>query len=223
MFNRISGTYDFLNHLLSFGLDVVWRKRLISFIPKEDPLKLLDLATGTGDVLFTLVKNCPNITQAYGLDLAENMLKVAHAKSDAEKLNAQINFRVGNAANIPFPNQSFDVVTLAFGIRNMENVDKVLAEIHRTLTEQGRALILEFSLPKNPVLRSLHLFYLRVIVPIVGAVVSRDASAYRYLNQTIEQFPYGEKFCAIIKKNGFREVKFHPLTGGIATIYEMKK
>jgi len=223
MFDDISVHYDFLNHLLSFGCDIHWRKQISKFLPPHSKLKVLDLATGTADVLLTLKKKNPDISAGYGIDLAEKMLAIGQQKIDQKKLSEYLHLKKGDAHNIPYPNNSFDIITMAFGIRNCEDPMIVFHEMQRVLKIGGRALILEFSLPKNRILRMLHLFYLRQIVPAIGGFVSGHWEAYRYLNQTIEAFPYGKRFCRLMKKSGFRKVRANPLLFGIASIYQGDK
>ena len=182
----------------------------------------MDLATGTGDVLLTLIKS-PAIATAQGIDLSQNMLKIAQEKITAAHLKSQVIVSEGDAAKIPFENEQFDVVTISFGIRNTEFPQKVLSEMFRVLKQNGRALILEFSLPANPLMRALALFYLRTLVPLIGGLISGNGEAYRYLNRTIEKFPSGESFCDVMQEAGFRIVRFNPLTFGIATIYQGTK
>lgn len=243
MFDAISPRYDFLNHLLSLGLDVSWRRQLARFLPagtgrdpfdlaqdasksvlsKVEALSLLDVATGTADVLLTLVKGNPHIEEAVGIDLAEKMLSIGREKIARASLADKITLSHGDANHIPFEADRFDVVTIAFGIRNVEDHNRVLREMHRVLKKEGRALVLEFSLPGNAALRALHLFYLRTLVPLIGGIFSGHYRAYRYLNQTIETFPYGDDFCALMEFCGFKNVKAAPLMGGIATIYVGEK
>lgn len=223
MFNRISRRYDLLNHLLSFGLDIHWRHCLLRFLPQRSDLRVLDLATGTADVPLTLVKNSRNIAHAEGIDLAEEMLERGRKKIGFQGLTDTIHLQKGDANHIPFPDSSFDTVTMAFGIRNVEDPMIVFKEIYRVLKPKGRVLILEFSLPSNPLLRILHVFYLRSVVPLIGGLVSGDFSAYRYLNRTIETFPYGRQFCRMLKQVGLKDVVPNPLMGGVATIYQGDK
>ena len=223
MFNQISSKYDLLNHLLSFGLDIHWRNKLAKFLPKRANLEILDLATGTADVLLTICKSNFQIKQATGIDLADKMLDIGRAKVAKQNLTDKILLKHGDATQIPFSPNSFDTVTISFGIRNVENPQMVLHEMHRVLRNEGRALIMEFSLPNNRVLRALHLFYLRTIVPILGGLVSGHAQAYRYLNQTIEAFSYGEQFTKMMERSGFKNVKANPLLFGVATIYSGDK
>lgn len=225
MFDAISPRYDLLNRLLSLGLDIFWRRQLVRFLPVGAgcDLSLLDLATGTADVPLTLVRQSKNIEHAVGIDLADKMLAIGREKITLANLADKITLSHGDANHIPFEDNVFDAVTIAFGIRNVEDHNQVLREMRRVLKPRGRAIILEFSLPENKALRATHLFYLRVVVPAIGGLVSGHGEAYRYLNQTIETFPYGDDFCALMELCGFKKVKAHPLMGGIATIYEGEK
>lgn len=227
MFDAISPRYDILNRLLSFGLDIAWRKKMIRFLPDNAgmglDLSLLDLATGTADVLLALVRRNQNISRAVGIDLADKMLAIGREKIARANLSDKITLAHGDANHIPFEDNAFDAVTIAFGIRNVEDHNLVLREMRRVLKASGWALILEFSLPENKILRGLHLFYLRTVVPLVGGLISGNFRAYRYLNQTIETFPYGDDFCALMEFCGFKKVKAHPLMGGVASIYVGEK
>jgi len=223
MFNRISKRYDFLNHLLSFGLDIHWRRCLLRFLPRRSDLRVLDLATGTADVPITLSKNCRNVAHAEGIDMAEEMLEQGRKKILRKNLSDKIQLQKGDANHTSFPDNSFDTVTMAFGIRNVEDPMIVFKEIYRVLKPKGRVLILEFSLPSNPFLRVLHLFYLRGVVPLIGGIISGNFSAYRYLNRTIETFPYGRRFCRMLRQVGLQNVTPNQLMGGVATIYQGEK
>lgn len=219
MFDRIAHRYDLLNRLLSFGQDVVWRRKVAGFLPEFPQLKVLDLATGTGDLLISLYQKDPRISSGIGIDLSEKMLEVGREKLKAYPENPPLTLRRGDAVDIPFPAGSFHAVTIAFGIRNVLDVEESLREMRRVLVPGGRALILEFSLPKNVFIKGSYLFYFRKILPMVGGLISGDADAYRYLNRTVESFPFGEEFCRLMTKNGFRNVGFKPLTFGVASIY----
>lgn len=223
MFDEISPRYDFLNHLLSFGLDILWRKRLACFLPDKPNLNVLDLATGTADVLISLFKRNKNVVSASGVDMADKMMDIGRAKIAKAGLANHITLHHGDAHRIPFEAQTCHAATIAFGIRNMEEPRQVLREMYRVLKPQGRALILEFSLPANAIIRSIHLFYLRQIVPVIGAVFSGHYAAYKYLNTTIETFPYGSNFCALMTEAGFQNVTTHPLLFGVASIYSGDK
>lgn len=220
MFDRIAGRYDLLNRMLSFGQDVVWRNRVARHLPKKENLRLLDLATGTADQLISIFKHNKDAGSAIGIDMAEMMLDVGRTKLKKRELNESITLQTGNAVKIPFSDQSFDATTISFGIRNVSDVSESLREMYRVLCPDGRAIILEFSLPKNALIRSGYLFYFRHILPRLGSLISGDSYAYKYLNQTVETFPYGRAFCELMTDAGFDNVKATPLTFGIATIYQ---
>ena len=223
MFDRIAGRYDLLNRLLSFRQDVAWRKKVAALLPQKDQLAVLDLATGTGDLLLSMQQHAPRITSGVGLDMAGEMLKYALFKTKEKNLSDTLTYIRGDAVNIPFADHSFDAVTIAFGIRNVTDVLKSLGEMFRILSDDGKALILEFSLPRNRLVRAGYLFYFRHILPLVGGLISGDSYAYRYLNKTVETFPYGKEFCILMENAGFSDVKEHRMTFGIATIYEGRK
>ena len=221
IFNRIAKSYDSVNRVLSFGLDIGWRKKVNQLLPQKDQLQLLDLATGTADQVIMLCNINPKITHAVGMDLSDEMLDIGRTK--IASFQGRIELHNGDACNLPCENASYDAITISFGIRNVPDVVQSMREMHRVLNIGGKALILEFSLPKNPIIRFGHLFYLRHILPFVGWIFSGDYEAYRYLNTSIEAFPYGDEFCALLKTAGFEKVTAHPVTFGIATIYEASK
>lgn len=221
MFNRIAKTYDSVNLVLSFGLDTSWRKKVGQMLPQKPNVRLLDLATGTADQVLSLVRrHKTQIDHAVGMDLSDGMLDIGRQKVSAEQLSDVITLQNGDAVNIPSEAGSFDAVTISFGIRNVPDVPKSLKEMHRVLSDGGKALILEFSMPSNALIRWGHLFYLRHVLPFVGGLISGDREAYEYLNTSIEAFPYGEDFCDLLRTAGFSQVQAHPVTFGIATIYE---
>ena len=223
MFDRISPRYDFLNRLLSLGFDIGWRRELKKYFLSKPSQKILDLATGTADVLLALVKDTPEIVEAYGIDLADQMLLIGRKKIAQAGLQERIHLQHGDAQQIPYADDGFDVVTIAFGIRNVPNPIIALKEMYRVLKKDGRALVLEFSLPRNFLVRLFYLFYLKIFIPIVGGMLSGDMKAYFYLNQTIERFPYGKQFCRMMEQVGLENTQAHPLLFGIATIYQGDK
>jgi len=222
MFDRIAGRYDLLNHLLSANIDKRWRRKVARLLPDGDSLSVLDLACGTGDQLITLYDS-GQVAEGTGIDLAEKMLAVGRAKISRLGLDNTLSLQTGDAGEIPFDNDRFDAVTISFGIRNMTDVNQTLSEMHRILRPGGRALILEFSLPGNRLLQSGYLFYLRHILPKLGAAISGDSSAYRYLNETIETFPHGPAFCELMTDAGFKAVSQTTLSAGIVSIYQGDK
>lgn len=223
IFDRIAGRYDLLNRVLSFGLDIWWRKRLIRLFPERDDLTVIDLATGTADVLLLAVKSGRSIQSAYGIDLSKEMLAIGRQKVEDQGFKNKIELRYADAGEIPYTENTFDVATIAFGIRNMKDTVKILKEMGRVIHKEGRVLILEFSIPQNALIRFFYLLYLRYIVPLLGALFSGNYSAYRYLNKTIETFPHGKDFCALMEEAGFTNVKANPLLFGVATIYQGEK
>lgn len=223
MFDRIAHRYDVLNRVLSFGRDVAWRKRMARYLPDGRHLDVLDLATGTADQLLFLDQAGAPIRSGVGMDMAEQMLDRGRAKIARQGLHDRLSLRTGDATAIPASAASFDAVTISFGIRNVVDVGQALAEMFRVLRPGGRVLILEFSLPAHPVVRAGHLFYLRRVLPRIGGWVSGDPRAYRYLNQTIETFPYGDAFCRLMAEAGFTDCRDHPVTLGVASIYRGDK
>ena len=221
IFDQIAPTYDRTNRILSGGVDLYWRKKLASLVPKTDKIKLLDCATGTGDQLLALLKYSPRIHQAVGIDLAETMLKIGETKLKA--YFHQVTLKVASATDIPYSEDTFDCVTMSFGIRNVDNLQKCLEEIYRVLRPSGRALILEFSLPQNPWIQKPYLLYLNKLLPHIGKLISAHEEAYTYLARTIQSFPQHQAFCKLLEETGFRSVKANPLTFGIVTIYQGDK
>ena len=220
MFDRIAPRYDLLNRMLSFRQDVAWRKRMARYLPPGDSLRLLDVATGTADQIFSLLRSAPRIATAVGVDMSEGMLEVGREKIRQRGLTERITLRTGDATTIPEPSGTYHAVTISFGIRNVMDVVQALGEMRRVLRPGGRVLVLEFSLPAWAPFRAAYLFYLRHILPVLGGLLSGDREAYRYLNRTVETFPYGREFCELMKKAGLVNVAHHPLTFGIATIYQ---
>ncbi len=222
MFDRIANRYDLLNHLLSANIDKRWRRKVAQLLPDGNNLRALDLACGTGDQLITLHET-GRLADGTGIDLAEKMLDVGRVKIKRLGLDQRLALQTGDAGQIPFDADLFDAVTISFGIRNMTDVNQTLGEMHRILRPGGRALILEFSLPGNWLFQSGYLLYLRHILPTLGRIISGDNAAYRYLNETIETFPHGPAFCALMTDAGFVGVSQTTLSGGIASIYQGDK
>lgn len=223
MFDRIAHRYDLLNRLLSMRQDVAWRKRLAKLLPERDDLRVLDLATGTGDVLLTLRAASSRVRSGVGMDMSGKMLYIGKDKFEDSGQASALQMVRGDAMRIAAAKETFDVVTISFGIRNVLDVDAALREMYRVLKPGGRVLILEFSLPDNPLMRSAYLLYFRNVLPRIGGLVSGDSYAYRYLNQTVETFPYGEAFATLMRNANFANVSMTQLTFGIATIYQGDK
>lgn len=218
MFNNISGTYDFLNHFLSFGIDVVWRKRAIKTLLALKPRKMLDVATGTGDFAFESLKilNPDHIT---GVDISEGMLAVAKDKILKRGLQDRFSVALGDSENLPFDEASFDAVTVAFGVRNFENLSRGLEDICRVLRPGGQVVILEFSNPRRFPMKQLYGFYSRTFMPFFGRLFSKDKRAYSYLPESIVQFPDGRDFTNLMEDAGFGQTKCRPQLAGVCSIY----
>ncbi len=212
MFNQISKTYDRVNRILSLGQDLRWRKQVARELPLRAHLDVLDIATGTGDQLGALLQAGCSIRRAVGVDLADEMLGLARKKFP------QIEFLHADAQNLPFADQTFDATTISFGIRNIPDPVQALREMHRVLKPNGKTLVLEFSLPSRWI-RPFFLLYLRKILPWLGGFFSKEKKAYVYLNQTIESFPSGENFCALMREAGFRTVSRKTMNFGAVTLY----
>jgi demethylmenaquinone methyltransferase / 2-methoxy-6-polyprenyl-1,4-benzoquinol methylase len=219
MFDRIAPRYDILNRILSFGLDISWRRRVARCLPDRKDLKVLDLATGTGDLPLSLLSNSQNIASIVGLDMSPEMLAIAERKIAKQNLRNVIGLVHADAVEIPFADNSFDAVTIAFGIRNVPDINIALREMYRVLKPAGKIIILEFSLPENIVMKTLFLLYLKTFVPVVGAIISGDYKAYRYLNKTVETFLSRKELCLLMQNAGFMNVNIIPMTSCIACIY----
>ncbi len=223
MFDQISPTYDRVNRVMTLGLDQHWRKAMVKFLPDREEIELLDCATGTADQLICLMERSGKIKRAVGIDLAAEMVEIGKQKVQGKPYADAISFQVASALELPFADASFDCVTISFGIRNVTDVRKALLEFLRVLRPGGKLVILEGTLPESRILKPVFLFYLRHLLPRIGGWISKNRSAYRYLNETMETFPAGEKFCGMLRRAGFRKAKAHPQTGGMVTIYTGEK
>lgn len=221
MFDNIAHRYDFLNHLLSLGIDKNWRKKAIRSLKSSNPKRLLDIATGTGDLAFEAIKQMPHL-ELIGLDLSEGMLSKARVKAKNKALD-KMQFVKGDSENLGFDNDSFDAITVAFGVRNFENLEAGLAEMHRVLRPGGRVAILEFSKPKMFPVKQIFNFYFKYILPQTGRLISKDSRAYEYLPESVQAFPEGVDFVRILEKTGFKKCKNQPLTFGICSLYTAEK
>ena len=218
MFDRISPKYDRLNHLLSLNIDKVWRRKTAKALAKQHPTSILDLATGTADLAIAIAKHNPQ-AHIIGMDISEKMLDIGKEKVKKLGFENQIDLRLGDAASLPFDDNSFDAVTVAFGVRNFENRDKGLSEIQRVLKPNGQAFILEFSMPEKFPMKQLYRFYFKHILPTIGRHVSKDPSAYTYLPQSVEAFPKPDDFLRILGDNGLKNGSARRFSFGIATLY----
>ena len=222
IFDEIAKTYDFLNHFLSFGIDLYWRKKFLKNLPDGDALNVLDLATGTGDVPIVLTKE-QRVKSVTGIDRSKEMIARGNFKIIKKNLSKKVSLEIGDGVDIPFPDNSFDLVTISFGIRNFPDPQKSLRNIYRVLKPNGRVLIMEFALPKNWLVRKTYFFYFRNILPFLGNLLSGHGDAYSYLNKTVEDFPHGEEFKNWVDKAGFSRTSFSILTFGVVNLYRGDK
>ena len=217
MFNNISAKYDFLNHFLSLGIDRLWRKRAIRELKLLQPKRILDIATGTGDFALEALKINPQ--NVIGVDISEGMLKVGMEKMKSKQVDHIISLRLGDSENLPFESNVFDAITVGFGVRNFENLNKGLSEMLRVLKPGGKVVVLEFSKPRVFPVKQLFGFYSRVFIPFFGKLFSKDKRAYSYLPESVKVFPEGQDFLNILTEVGYSDVSSIRLSGGIATIY----
>jgi len=221
MFDNIAPKYDFLNHLLSLGIDKLWRKKAIRILSAYPTDYLLDVATGTGDFAIAASKLKPK--KIIGFDISGQMIAIGRIKVEKLGLQQMIEFKKGDSESMPFDEEQFDAITVAFGVRNFENLNNGLSEFYRVLKTNGIAVILEFSKPKYFPMKQLYLFYFFKILPFIGHLVSKDSSAYSYLPESVMTFPDDENFLSILKDIGFSKTFQKRLTFGIATIYVAQK
>jgi demethylmenaquinone methyltransferase/2-methoxy-6-polyprenyl-1,4-benzoquinol methylase len=221
MFNNISKNYDDLNRVISFGIDISWRKKVVQIVSKNNPQQILDIATGTGDL--ALMMSTLASEKIIGLDISEGMLSVGKEKISKAQLNDKIEMVVGDSEDIPYADNTFDAITVSFGVRNFANLDKGLGEIRRVLKSGGILVILETSNPTKFPFKQGYKFYTSFILPVIGKLFSKDKIAYSYLSESANFFPFGEAFNNILKKNGFINTTHTPVTFGVATIYSASK
>jgi|TARA_B110000879_G_scaffold115991_1_gene154277 demethylmenaquinone methyltransferase/2-methoxy-6-polyprenyl-1,4-benzoquinol methylase len=221
MFDNIAHKYDFLNHILSMGIDILWRKKAIQLLKPYKPKQILDIATGTGD--FALEALALNPDKIIGADISRDMLAVGVEKIKKKGLQDKISFQYGDSENLPFETDSFDAIIVSFGVRNFEDLEKGLSDMRRVLKPKGAVAIIEFSKPKSFPIKQLYSFYFKNILPGIGKLISKDARAYTYLPESVEAFPHGVDFVKIMDKVGYTNVKAYPLTFGIASIYLAEK
>lgn len=221
MFDNISGNYDGLNRVISFGIDVKWRRKVVKLVSQNHPKVILDIATGTGDLAIMMAELNPD--RIVGLDISEGMLEVGKQKVHKADLAETIEMVVGDSENMPFEDDTFDAITVSFGVRNFANLDKGLTEIKRVLKPGGTLVILETSNPTKFPYKQGYKIHTSIILPIIGKLFSKDKVAYSYLSESANSFPFGEAFDNILKKNGFINTKHIPVTFGVATIYSATK
>ena len=220
LFDRIAGTYDGLNHGLSLNIDKRWRRKTVQqMMPAQH---VLDVAIGTADLTIEMLRR-GKAQRVTGLDLSKQMMEVGRRKVERLRVTGKVEFVYGNAQHMPFDNASFDAVTCAYGCRNFQNLDEGLQEMYRVLKPGGQVIILEFSYPSNALVRALYDIYFTHVLPLVGRIVSRDKTAYTYLNKSVKSFCWGEAFAQHMRQAGFTDTRFIPLTFGITTIYTAKK
>jgi demethylmenaquinone methyltransferase/2-methoxy-6-polyprenyl-1,4-benzoquinol methylase len=201
MFNGIAPRYDLLNHLLSANLDKIWRKNTIKQIDRTDEIRILDVATGTGDLALEAVRLKP--VEIVGIDISEKMLEIAKKKVSDRKISVPFSFQIAAAEDLPFEDEEFDFVTVAFGVRNFEDLQKGFSEMRRVLKQNGKLIILEFSKPDNSILKSIYYFYFKNILPLIGKIVSKSSFAYTYLPDSVDDFPYGKELLKKLNEAGF--------------------
>lgn len=221
MFDNISENYDGLNRVISFGIDVSWRKKVVKIISRNNPKQILDIATGTGDLALMMSQLNPD--KIVGLDISAGMLEVGKQKIAKANLSDQIEMIVGDSEDMPFDDNTFDAITVSFGVRNFANLDKGLTEIRRVLKPGGTFVVLETSNPTKFPYKQGYKFYTSFILPVIGKIFSKDKVAYSYLSESANSFPFGETFDNILKKNGFINTEYKPVTFGVATIYSATK
>ena len=221
MFDAISKNYDGLNRVISFGIDVKWRKKVVAIVGENNPKQILDIATGTGDLAIMMATLNPE--RIVGLDISAGMLEVGKQKISKANLSDKIEMLVGDSENMPFEDNTFDAITVSFGVRNFANLDKGLTEIKRVLKPNGKLVILETSVPTKFPYKQGYCFHTSVILPVVGKLFSKDKVAYSYLSESANSFPFGEKFNNILLKNGFTTATDKPVTFGVASIYTATK
>lgn len=221
MFDNIAHRYDFLNHLLSAGIDNIWRKKAIRFLKKRNPKVVMDMATGTGDFAMEALSLKPD--RIVGLDLSEDMLKYGRVKADKKGVSDVVEFVKGDSENLQFEDNTFDAMTVGFGVRNFENLEKGLSEMLRVLKPGGQLVILEISKPSAFPVKQLFHVYFHYVCPIIGRAFSKDHRAYTYLPESVEAFPHGEQFTGILERVGYKNAEWRPLTFGICAMYTCEK
>ena len=221
MFDNISPRYDFLNHFLSLGIDILWRKNAVKLLRSINPKYILDVATGTGDFAIEALSLGPE--KIMGVDISEGMLEIGREKLRKRGLEEKIELKYGDSENLPFEDNKFDAIIVAFGVRNFENLRSGLAEMKRVLKKEGKVVILEFSRPRHFPFKQLYNFYFKSILPKIGKLISKDNSAYTYLPESVQAFPDGKRFVDILKDVGFTNTICKPQTFGISTIYVGQK
>jgi demethylmenaquinone methyltransferase/2-methoxy-6-polyprenyl-1,4-benzoquinol methylase len=221
MFDKISGRYDFLNSLLSFGIHKGWRKKCVKMLAPKHPKHILDVATGTADFAIECAKLKPE--KIIGIDISEGMMKFGRQKIEKQNLQKLIILESGNAETVTYPDNSFDAIVVGFGVRNFQDLKKGLSNLNRILKPGGQIVILEFSYPTNPLVKAGYSFYFSYITPLIGKIFSKDPRAYSYLMESVKAFPNNENFVAILNDTGYVKTGFQKLSMGVAAIYHGEK
>lgn len=218
MFDSIAPAYDFMNRMMTFGIDKLWRRKAVNMLRRERPEHILDVATGTGDLALLLHRRL-RPGRVTGIDLSDGMLEVARRKAEREEVAESVRFLNADCLDLPFPGEVFDCITVAYGVRNFEHLEKGYREMYRVLRRGGTLCVIELSTPTSPLVKPLYRFYTRAIIPAVGRLVSKDVRAYSYLPESIAAVPQGRDMTALMEAAGFRDCRFRPLTFGTCTIY----
>ncbi len=218
MFDTISKEYDSINRIITFGIDIKWRKRVIKIVAERNPKNILDIASGTGDLAIMAAQHT-QAQQIIGVDISKGMLQKGEEKIEKLQLSNRIKMQLADSENLPFESDQFDAITVAFGVRNFENLDKGIQEIYRVLKPNGVFVVLETSVPSFPIIKQLYLLHSNFLLPLFGRLFSKEPKAYNYLSESAKNFPYGKAFNNILEKNGFKEVQNKPQTLGAASIY----
>lgn len=218
MFDQVAGSYDFLNRLLSLGIDVYWRRKAIAKLKAQQPKLVLDVASGTADVALEIYRQLDDV-QITGIDISEKMLELGRKKVEKAGATSVILLQTGDAEDLQFSDNTFDAITVSFGVRNFENVEKGLQEFYRVLKPGGKLIVLEFSRPRFFPLKQLFNIYFKYILPLIGRITSKDPRAYAYLYESVQAFPDRERFTALMEKSGFRQSVYEAWTIGIVCCY----
>ncbi len=221
MFDNIANRYDLLNSILSLGIHKSWRRKCVNLLKNKSPKTILDVATGTGDFAIECAKLNPE--KIVGIDISDGMMEFGRKKLKELMLDTLITLENGNAETVDFPDNSFDAIVVGFGVRNFQNLEKGLANLYRILKPGGQLVILEFSYPKNPLVKGLYNFYFSHITPLIGRIFSKDTRAYSYLTESVKAFPNDENFTAILNRLNYKNTSFESLSLGVAAIYKGEK
>lgn len=222
MFDNIAPSYDLLNRVLTMGIDTLWRKKAINLLKARNPKKLLDVATGTADVALEIEK-CLEVDQVIGMDISKEMIEYGNKKIAKQGKSNKIQLELGDSENMRYVDDEFDAITVAFGVRNFENLDKGLAEMARVLKPNGQLMVLELSKPKLFPFKQVFNMYFKYVLPLIGRLTSKDPRAYKYLYESVQAFPEGDDFLNRLNNAGFKNSKCIPLTLGISSIYLAEK